>query len=172
MPQGGFPGGLGGGEFGSGGVELLAKGGELGVEFAGAKFGFEGRGGERGVFIPLVAVGGLVEDAEELVVLGLADGVELVAVALGAADGQAHPDLEGGVGAVFDGGDAVFFVIGPPLGVGEGVAVEGGGDPLFERRLGEEVTRQLIDGELIERLIGVEGVDDPVAVAPDGAEGV
>ena len=86
-------------------------------------------------------------------------------VALGAADGQAEPDGAGGVDPVDDGGDAVFLRIDAPLAVGQGVAVEAGGGLLGERGLGQQVAGELLDGELVERHVAVEGVDDPVAIA-------
>lgn len=36
--------------------------------------------------------------------------------------------------------------------------------------VGEEVAGELFDGELVERHVGVEGVDDPIA--PDPLEGI
>ena len=34
-------------------------------------------------------------------------------------------------------------------------------------RFGQQVAGELLDGELVERQVAVEGVDDPVAVGPD-----
>ena len=61
---------------------------------------------EHGAGVALGAVeavlGHVVEEGVELVILLLRDRVELVVVALGAADGQAEPDGAGGVDAVDD----------------------------------------------------------------------
>ena len=44
---------------------------------------------------------------------------------------------------------------------------------MFLSWIGKEITGELLDGELIERLIAVDGIDDPVAVAPGmGADAV
>ena len=122
-----------------------------------------------GGFVFFVGVGGLVEEVVELVVFGDGDGVVFVGVALCAGDGGAHPDGHGGVDAVDDGGVAEFFVAGAALVLGHGVAMEGGGDELVLGGLGEEVAGELVDGELVEGLIAVEGGDDPVAPGPDFA---
>ena len=45
-------------------------------------------------------------------------------------------------------------------------AVEAGGDLLVERGVGQQVAGELLDGELVERHVPVEGLDDPVAIGP------
>jgi hypothetical protein len=47
--------------------------------------------------------------------------------------------------------------------------MEACGDALFQRRVRQQVARDLLNCELVERHIAVERLDDPVAVAPDGA---
>jgi len=47
------------------------------------------------------------------------------------------------------------------------VAVEPGGDELLFGRFRQQVARQLLDGELIERHVAVEGLDHPVAIGPN-----
>ncbi len=44
--------------------------------------------------------------------------------------------------------------------------METGCDALLERRVGEEVTGDLLEGELIERHVLVEGVDHPISPRP------
>ena len=126
--------------------------------------------GDRGRFIGLIVVGRLIEDRHELVVLLLRDRVELVAVALGAADGQAHPDVHRRVDAILDGGDAKLLVVGAAFGVRHRVAIEGGGDELIARRMAQQIAGELLDREVVERRVGIEGVDHPVAVEPDRAQ--
>ena len=46
-------------------------------------------------------------------------------------------------------------------------AVEAGGDELLGRRVGQQVAGELLDRELVERLVAVERVDDVVAVRED-----
>ncbi len=121
----------------------------------------------QGGFVLLVGIGGLVEEGVELEVLLERDGVVLVGVALRAGHRRAHPDRKGGVDAVDHGGVAELLVAGTALVLGHGVAMEGGGDELRVRGLGQQVAGQLLDGELVERLIAVERLDHPVAVGPD-----
>ena len=90
-------------------------------------------------------------------------------MALGAGDRRAHPGAQGGVDPVDNRHRAKLFVDRAAFAVGQRVAVEGGGDPVVERRLGKQVARELFDGELIKRHVGIEGPDHPVAVGPDRA---
>src|SRR5262245_13785789 len=52
------------------------------------------------------------------------------------------------------------------------IAVEGRGDALIERRVRQQIARQLFDYELIERLVPVERIDHPVAPGPGAAVAV
>ncbi len=147
-------------------------GGEFGEEFFGlSEVGFlavlEGWVGE-----VVVGFEGVVEVGEEAEVVVVGDGVVFVGVALGAAGGEAKPGGAGGGDAVghgvvaeFEGVDAAFFVE-------HGVAVEAGGDELVGGGVVKHVSGELLDGELVEGLVGVEGADDVVAVGPDGAVAV
>ena len=58
------------------------------------------------------------------------------------------------------------------LGAGAMVAMEGGGDALVQRGIGEKVAGNLLDGELIERHVAIERVDDPVAPPPHFTDAV
>ena len=126
---------------------------------------------QRGL-VGTIGVGGVVEDGVQAEELSLRQRVVFVVVALGAADRRAHPGGERGVDPVDHGGGAELLVDRPPLGVGEGVAVEGGGDPVGGGGLGQEVAPQLPDGELVEGHVVVAGADHPVAEAPDLARHV
>src|SRR5437773_127825 len=53
----------------------------------------------------------------------------------------------------------VFRVDDAAFVAGHDVAVEAGRDLLVERGLRHEVARELLDGELVEWLVGVEGLD-------------
>ena len=114
-------------------------------------------------------VGGRVEEGVEPVVLALGEGVVLVGVALGAGQRRAEPDRGGGVHAVDHRRHAELLGVGAALGVDHRVAVEAGGDALVQGRLGQQVAGQLLDREAVEGQVAVVGVDDPVAVAPQGA---
>ena len=88
-------------------------------------------------------------------------------VALGARERDAHENRGRRVHAVDHVGGAVFIFLLARLAVGGVIAVEAGGDLLRERRVGKEIARELLDRELIERHVRVEGVDDPLAPFPD-----
>ena len=114
----------------------------------------------------------IVEEGEEPVILALGDRVVLVVVALGAADRQAEEDRAGGADPVDDRLDSELLDVDPPLLVDRRIPVEPRGDPLRERGTWAEIAGELIDHELVERPVGVEGGDDPITVLPDGARGV
>jgi len=110
-----------------------------------------------------------VEEVVELVVLALGERVVLVVVALGALDGRAEEDRAEGVHPVGDVLVEVLVGVGTPLGARHAIAVEGRGHPLVEGGRGQQVAGKLVDDEPVEGLVGVEGLDDPVAVLPHGA---
>jgi hypothetical protein len=112
------------------------------------------------------------KEREEPVVLALGDRVVLVGVALGAADRQPEPDGAGRRRPVGHGVEAELQRVDPPLLVEHRVAVEPGGDLLRRGGVRQQVPGELLDGEPVERHVGVERVDHPVAVRPDGARPV
>jgi hypothetical protein len=120
----------------------------------------------------VVGVGRVVQDRVELEILLLRKRVVFVVVALGAGHRRAHPRAHRRVHAVDDGDGAKLLVDRAPLVVGERVAVEGGGHLVVERGVRQQVAGQLTDCELVERHVGVEGPDHPVAPAPDRARRV
>ncbi len=87
-------------------------------------------------------------------------------VALGAGEGEAEPGGGGGIDAVEEDVEALFFGDGTAFPVEEMVSVEGGGDELVVGGGWEEVAGELFDGKLVERFVGVEGFDDPIAPEP------
>ena len=87
-------------------------------------------------------------------------------VATGTAHGEAEPDGAGGVDTVDGVFEEEFFHDEPGFRVIAMVTVEAGGDFLIESGVGEEVAGELLDRELVEGLVGVVGIDDPVAPAP------
>ena len=108
-------------------------------------------------------LGHIVEESEQRIEILLRERIVLVVVAAGAAQRLPQPHRRGGL-------DAVGAVLGEELFrdhaalfVDHGVAVKPGGDPLFERRVRQQVAGNLLDGELVERQVAVEGRDDPVA---------
>jgi hypothetical protein len=116
-------------------------------------------GGERVLF-----VGGAGEDAAEGVVVALGDGIVLVIVAAGAGGGDAEE-------AAGDHVDAIVAFVGAGLGRLGDAVVPGaeaeqaeGAEVLFF--FGQEVAGHLrFDEEVVGHVV-VEGLDDPVAIAP------
>ena len=119
--------------------------------------------------ITAVGVGGVVEHRVDLEELLLRDRIVFMRMTLGAGDRRAHPGAQGGVDPVDNRHRTKLLVDRATLAVGQRVAVEGGGDPVVERRLGKQIAGELFDGELIKRHVGIEGADHPVAVGPDRA---
>ena len=93
-------------------------------------------------------------------------------VALGAADRQAEKDRPRGIDPVDDRVDPELLDVDPPFLVDLRVAMKPGGDPRGERGSGLQVAGDLIDGESVERHVGIERGDDPVAELPDRARSV
>ena len=120
----------------------------------------------------LALLGHAVEEREKLVVILLADRVELVVVAPRALHRQPKPrraHRSHPVGHVFD---AILLLDDPALAVDDVIAPEAGGDPLLQRRLRQQVARKLFGDEAIVGLVVVESLDHPVAPAPHLAAGV
>src|SRR5262249_48968918 len=120
-------------------------------------------GGRRDFELGLVDV---VEEREQPVIVALAGWIVLVVVALGAADGQPEKDRARGIDAVDDRLDPELLDVDASLLVDLRIAMKPGGDALRECCVLVQIAGELVDGELIERHIGVEGGDDPVAVFP------
>ena len=70
-------------------------------------------------------------------------------VALSTLHGQTHPHGRRGLDAVDDVFDAILFVNCSTLVGGAVVAIEASGNELTRSSIGNQVARQLIDGELV-----------------------
>ena len=116
------------------------------------------------------------QEAEQRVVIGLRNGVELVVVATGASDAQPE---EGGARRAQHVVEVVEFRRGGVIRliVPDVQSVEASSDETgspfrcegrfgLEGRFGQFVTRELFSHELIVGLVAVEAVDDVVAVTP------
>ena len=132
---------------------------------AGGMLGLIGEVGFSGVTGLAVFVDA-VEEGREGVVIGLGDRVELVGMALRAAEREAQPGRAHGVHAVQDVIDARLLGVAAALAVGHMVALEAGRELLLGGRIREQVTGELFEGELVVRCVTVEGFDDPVAPRP------
>ena len=126
-----------------------------------------GRERQRRTLVRLIVVLGLIEECVELVILPLRDGIVFMRVALRAAQGEAHPDLCGRVGAVFHRSDAKFLVVGAALGVGHRVTMKRGGLPVFLGRVRKQVTGDLFHRKTVVRQVPVQGPNYPIAPRPD-----
>ena len=111
----------------------------------------------------------VIEEGEKLVELALRNRVVFVIVAARAAHREPEPHGARGLHAIHHVFDTPFRVDRAALLVHAMVAVEAARDFLVRRRIRQQITGELLDGELIERLVRVEGVDDPVAPAPHEA---
>ena len=111
-------------------------------------------------------VGRLIEVSEEAIVIALRDRVVLMVVALSTLHRQAEPHERRRLHAI----DRIFHakLFGDrPAFVGRGVvAVEAGGDLLIARGVGQQIAGELLDGELVVRLVFVVGLDHPIAPGP------
>ena len=111
----------------------------------------------------------VVEESVKRIKLVLLERVVFVIVALGTGKGQGEPGRRGGIDAVDHFLGAIQLLVDSGLGVAQGVAVESDRDFLFRRRVGDKVAGELLDAELIVRLVAIDRRHDPVAVAPGPA---
>ena len=93
-------------------------------------------------------------------------------VALGTFKGHPQPDIGCGLHPV----DHIFhpelFGNGPAFIGGGMVAVKAGSDFLFEGSLGQEIARDLLDGEFIEGFVVAVSVEHPVSPGPHIARAI
>ena len=115
------------------------------------------------------ALGRVVEKGFERVMVLLRNRIELVVVARGAADRQSEEHGTRRIRAILDVLKAHFFFDDAVLVGRRVVPDESGCDALIERGIRQQVAGELLDCKLIERQIGVERPDHPVAVRPDAA---
>ena len=91
-------------------------------------------------------------------------------VALRALKRRAQPDRPSRIHPVKDLVDPTLLWIGACLNIGRSTAMKPGGNSGRLIGLRQEISRQLLDGELVERQIGIQGSDHPVAIGPEAAE--
>ena len=122
-----------------------------------------------GSHVVVAAVGRVVEEGVELVILVVGDGIILVRVALRAVQRESEPRGADGGNPILHRLYAIFLGVTAAFVVDLGVAVEARRDLLLQRRVRQQISGELIDRELVEGLVAIVGVDDPFAVGPDGA---
>ena len=91
-------------------------------------------------------------------------------VALGTSDREAEPGGRRALDAVEEADVTLFLGDVTAFAVEDVVTVEGRGDLLVERRVREQVACEHLGAELVERLVGIEVLHQPIA--PDPLEGV
>ena len=157
-------------ERGEVGAEFVLSGFLLGAKIGDLLFLIGGEDPHDGGRVFFVAIQGWAVDAVEVGVEGVelfhGDRIKFVVVAAGAVHGESHEDGAGGDDAIDDVAHVNFFGDGAAFTGGDVAAIEAGGDELIVRGVLEEIAGQLFDGEFVEGFVGVEGVDDPVAVGP------
>ena len=107
------------------------------------------------------------EEGLQLVEIAGLDGIKLVVVTLGAAHGAAEPRGGNGanpLGTVFR---QILLILRATLAGHHVQPIVTGGDELLRRGIGQQIARQLLDGELVEALVPIEGIDHVVAVRKD-----
>ena len=109
----------------------------------------------------------VVEEGEHLVVLALCERVELVVVTLRAGEGDAEKHRRRGVHAVHHRLDAELLRVNAAFLIDLRVAMKARGDLLLQRRVRQQIARELPDGELVEAQVAVERINDPIAVFPN-----
>ena len=90
-------------------------------------------------------------------------------VALRAIHRQTEKRLAHGVYAINQTFDAKLFGINGAFLVAHRIAQKSRGDFLIECRIGQQVSGQLLDGELIERHVLIHCLDDPITIRPNRA---
>ena len=106
--------------------------------------------------IPSIRVLGVIEEGEKFEVLFLSDWIVLVRVALSTCHGRPHPHRHGRVDPINDRNVSELFIVGSTFIVRQGVPVESGCGQLLLRRILEEITSNLLNGELVKRFIRIQ----------------
>ena len=117
------------------------------------------------VSVHRVAVDG-IEKGEHRIKIFLRERVVLVVVAARAVKGHPHEDCPRRHDSVDDVSYVNLILDRAALAGRHMAAVEACRDELIIGRVGDEVTGELLDDELVVRLARVKRVDDPVAVSP------
>ncbi len=104
------------------------------------------------------------EERRHGVELALCDRIELVIVAGGAADRQAQEHVAGRLGSVLGIDRFVLLGNGATFVGRDVVAVKAGRHQLRQRWIGQQIAGDLLDGELVKRLVVVERLNHPIAI--------
>ena len=63
---------------------------------------------------------------------------------------------------------SIFFGMNTRFNITRHRSMKSSGDFLIQRRIRQEITRELFDRELIKRHISIQGINDPITVGPGG----
>ena len=102
-----------------------------------------------GFVVRTIHIRRLVKKGVKLVVFSMLDWIVLMGVAFRASHGEAHPNLQGGINAIFNCEHAEFLVICSPLVVGHGVSMECRCELLVRRWIVKQISCNLFDRKLI-----------------------
>ena len=111
-------------------------------------------------------LGGVVEKRRHGVKIFRADRIKFVVMTHRAASGQPHEHLTRCFCAITCVEHQILFRNSSAFVGCDIAAIKSGGNALLEGRVGQKVTCQLFDGELVKRHIPVERADHPVSVRP------
>ena len=100
-------------------------------------------------FVLFVRIGALIEEGVELKVFIDRERIVFVRVALRTGHGGAHPHGKGGIHSINHRCIAEFFIIRATFVLCHRIAVKGGSDELIIGWIWQQVTRELLYGELI-----------------------
>src|SRR5206468_1783057 len=87
-------------------------------------------------------------------------------VALRATERRPHPYGHGSVDAIDNRFVPKLLVVSSPLSIRHRIAMESSSDFLIARWIRQQITRELLDGKLVEWQIPIERADHPITVGP------
>ena len=102
-----------------------------------------------------------------MIELALRDRIELVVVTDRATDCQSEPHGSDRFGSIHRISHADLVVDRTTFAGRDVAAIETRCDPLFHRRVRQQVTGELLDRELIEGDVPIERSDDPITIRPE-----
>ena len=109
---------------------------------------------------------GVVKQRIQLVEFRLEDHIIFVIMTLGATGCQSQPSGSEGHRPINHLIDTILFQVGTSLPIAQRVAEKPSPHPLRNGCSRQQVSRELFDGELIERHIAMECIDHPLPISP------
>ena len=112
---------------------------------------------------------GLIEESRERVILTLRQRIVFVIVTATAVEGQPHPDRAHRFSHIENVIDAVLFWNASPFAIDGIISQEAGRENLLFGRIGQKITRNLPNSEVIIRDVFINRLDDPIPPRPHRA---